>query len=270
MNIVKMPPRPEETDVKIPPKPEEIMARIREGKEAARVAFNSLQVFMGEAGNAVLNFMEWQEKFTEDYEPLLNAERAFRNNLESYKKYGLVSSIQEMLDVYPISRKEKFQVTRMIDEKVRDWAAANRHIANLSVRMRTILVKNLMTKFHLETLDRIPCGIMPEMLEWLESYRFPELLGFGPLAAALARARSGKKISMDRAAVLCGVHKSTYARWEGGKMPQKKSWPAIAKFIGMDDITGLLKMQKKFLEGYPVKEEGDAGWQPGGWLARSG
>lgn len=239
--------------VKVAPKPEEMIVKVKEGRKNIDEAFISLINGLAQTQSAVMALSGWQESFLEEFLPLINTDFTFRKNAETYKRYGQVSSLQEAVEKLPVSRGSKNEITQKINQKVQDWAAANKDIAYLSARMRSILVKNLMAKFQCESLDRMPCCIVPEVLEWLDSYRFPDLLNFGPLSAVLAYTRAARGMSMADAAAQLGVKKSTYAGWEGaGRVPHERNQPAIARFTGRDDVAELVKMQRLHLMGRPA------------------
>lgn len=239
--------------VKSVTEPEKMIAKAKEGRKNIENTLVALTNALLQTQSAFSVLSDWQESFLENLLPLAKTDFVFRKNMEAYKKYGQVSSIQEAVEKLPVARNYKKEISEKIDQKVRDWALANKEVAYLSARMRTILVKNLMKRFQCETLDRIPCALVPEVLEWLSSYRFPDLLGFGPLAAVLAHTRAVRRIGMAEAARRCGVRKSTYARWEGsGQVPHERYWPAISKFTGREDIANLVEMQEMHSKGRPV------------------
>lgn len=222
--------------------PEKVAVKIKQG---GSIIADALE----QARNAVLMLTEWQGEFLSGLVPVIKAGETFQRNLNLYQKYGQVSSIQEALEKLPLSREARNEIARIIDKKIKDWTAANEEISFLVAKFRVKLVKDLLARFACKSLDRIPCCIAPEVVEWLESYRIPDLLSFGPLAALLAYTRAVKRISASTAAQLCGVKESTYKAWEAGcAVPHRRSWSALADFTGRSDIGDIIEMQRNFRE----------------------
>ncbi|MGB9791750.1 MAG: helix-turn-helix domain-containing protein [Thermacetogeniaceae bacterium] len=221
--------------------PAKIAAKVRDGGSV-------IADVLEQAKNAALVLATWQGELIEQLAPYIEAGEVFAKKQELFRKYGGVSDLVELIDTYPVSDGGKEEVYGKINEKMSEWLESNPGASPLAPRFRFMLINALLREFNCPSLDRIPCHLVPEVLDWIDSYQMTGPMSFGPLPAVLMSARAEKNISISRAAEACGTNLSTYRSWESGRrIPRREKWPALKSFTGRSDIEEVVLMQRDFL-----------------------